>query len=89
MAEVRLTKGFQDDILAVSSDRVLSELLHVVELLEVAPNMGSANLPDSIRTRFGNKVRIIPVNLFDIITEYDDSEDVVAVLALVHQKMAR
>lgn len=89
MAEVRLADGFRDDLLAVKSDRVLNEILHVVFLLEVAPNMGSKDLPDSIREKYGDRVRKMPVNPFDIITEYHEDDDVVDVLALVHQKMAR
>lgn len=88
MAEVRITEGFERDLQIVTSQRVLGDILHVVELLPLAPSLGSADVPESIARMFGDGVRKIPVNPFDVVTQYHEAEDAVDVLGLVHQKSA-
>lgn len=88
MAEVRITEGFERDLDIVTSERVLADILHVVEILPLVPTLGSTDVPESIARMFGKGVRKIPANPFDIVTEYHEAEDTVDVLGLVHQKAA-
>ena len=88
MPKVIITQGFIADLKAVESDRVISEIVRIVELLEVMPSLGSRNLPNSIRMEFGNNARKIPVNPFDIITLYDEVKDEIVVAALIFQRAA-
>ena len=47
------------------------------------------DVPVSLTQLFGEGIRKIPVNPFDIVTQYDPDSDAVNVLGLVHQRMAR
>jgi hypothetical protein len=86
MAKVVISQGFIDDLIVVTSNKVLTNIIHTVELLETIPNMGSCDLPRSIREEFGNHAHKIPVNPFDIITLYDETADEVIVVSLIHQR---
>ena len=88
MTNIVITQGFIDDLKTVTSDRVLAAIVHTVELMETVPDMGSCDLPCSIREEFGNKAHKIPVNPFDIITLYDETADEVIVAGLIHQRAA-
>lgn len=88
MAKVRITAGFEDDLDVVQSDRVLCDILSTVTILETLPSMGSLDVPAYLALQFGEGVRKIPVNPFDIVTRYDEEADVVDVLGLVHQRAA-
>ncbi len=89
MAEVRITAEFKSDLTAVTSDRVYRDILRTLSVLEVIPSMGSLDVPVSLTQLFGEGIRKIPVNPFDIVTQYDPDSDAVNVLGLVHQRMAR
>jgi hypothetical protein len=88
VASLRITDGFKEDLLMVESDRVLEEILHVVEMLQTVPTLGSRDLPASIRHSLGNCARKIPVGAFDLVTIYDESAEIVTVAGLIHQRAA-
>ncbi len=88
MARVLITEGFEDDLDMVLSDRVLEDILHTVALLKIVPSMGSSDVPVSIARKYGEHVSKIPVKPFDIITKYDEDQDTVVVLGLIHQRAA-
>ena len=88
MAKVHVARSFQQDLLAVESERVFNDVLNTVELLEVIPTMGSRDVPESIRKSFSGEVRKTPVNPFDIVTIYHPESDLVEVAALIHQRAA-
>lgn len=88
MAVVRITRGFEDDLAMVASDRVLNSILNTIEVLETILDMGSSDVPRSIALTFGENVRKIPVKPFDIVTTYDADTHTVSVLGLIHQRTA-
>ena len=88
MASLRITDGFRADLLTVESDRIFDHILGVVDLLQAIPAMGSLDTPASIRRDFGAGARKVPVGPFDIVTIYDESEDVITVAGLIHQRAA-
>ena len=77
MAEVRISEGFEEDLGIVLSDKVLDDILKIIEILPTIPSMGSTE-----------GVRKIPDGPFDIVIFYEDEADRVTVLGLVHQRAA-
>ena len=61
-------KGFVEDMTQVYMDSKREEIWYAVSLLEFAPEMGSRILPTSIKRRFGDTVRKVVVDPFDIST---------------------
>lgn len=86
MAEVVYTERFADDFLLVHSDRIRETINSLLFLLEIAPESGSKQLPDSLVQEFGTGIRKFAVEPFDLIYEYFPEKDEVDVYALIHQK---
>ena len=83
MPKVQLTERFVEDASAIWSDRVLAHVNRVVRLLESFPLMGSTDVPQSIIREFGTNVRKCVIAPFDLVYEYDELHDTVAVYGLV------
>ena len=88
MAEVRISEGFEEDLGIVLSDKVLDDILRVIEILPTIPSMGSTDVAAALADEYGEGVRKIPGGPFDIVTFYEDEADRVTVLGLVHQRAA-
>ena len=86
MYEIRYTEAFIEDAASVSLESKRHEIRRRVEQLASFPEMGSANLPESIRARYGSDVRKLVVNPFLVI--YEVSDDAVEMLGIVHQRAA-
>lgn len=43
MAEVRISEGFEEDLDIVLSDKVLADILRIIEILPTIPSMGSTD----------------------------------------------
>lgn len=89
MAKVVYANQYLDAVAAIYSERVLLKILSLMRTLEEAPEIGSKNVPASIKEEFGNTVYKIPVASFDIVYQYHRQQDTVHVLALVPQRMAK
>ena len=83
MAELIFAERFISDAARIYSKKVLNHLKGNIAALERFPNMGSTQIPSSIRREFGNKVRKLAIPPFDLVYEYDEDEDVATVLALI------
>lgn len=83
MAEVVLTERFVEDVSEVWSDRVVQRIRRAVELLERFPEMGSMDVPASIRREFGEGIRKYVIPPFDLVYEYDFGTDMVTVYGLI------
>lgn len=88
MAKVEVSEGFVEDMTQAYMDSKREEIWYAVSLLEFAPEMGSRILPTSIKRRFGDTVRKVVVDPFDIIYRYFAEQDLVYVVGLVHQRAA-
>lgn len=88
MAEVVYTEQFASDLALVELDSKVDEILSLTDLLEEIPELGSKNLPASIRRSYGESVRKLVVDPFDIVYEYDQDAEAVYVLGIVHQRAA-
>ena len=89
MAKLIYSDAFIEDMLAVELESKRDELLARADLLSDFPDLGSRNIPNSIRIRYGDSVRKLVVSPFDIVYEHDVDADAVFVLGLVrHQRAA-
>ena len=60
MAEVRISEGFEEDLGIVLSDKVLDDILRVIEILPTIPSMGSTDVAAALAYEYGEGVRKIP-----------------------------
>ena len=88
MADVVYTDAFIEDMLSVQLEDKRNEIFQRVDLLSSFPELGSANIPNSIAKRHGDNMRKLVVDPFDVVYEYSPSEDAVYVLGLIHQRAA-
>lgn len=89
MARLEYSERFADDLARVSSPRVEERILGLLDSLDPLPELGSRNLPPSVRERFGEGVRKVAANPFDLVYTYYPEDDLVRVEDLVHQRLAR
>ena len=88
MAKVIATERFVADLANVWSERIDARIRHAVLSLELFPEMGSPNVPRSIKQEFGACIRKIFVPPFDIVYTYNEQDGTVIVFALIPCKMA-
>lgn len=88
MAKLVYADAFLNDLVAVEQASKRDEIFDKVDLLADFPDLGSANLPVSILSRYGTTVRKLVVSPFDVVYEYDPASDEVHVLGLIHQRSA-
>ena len=82
------TDGFLDDAAAIWSDRVQGRLERMLSAIEAFPEIGSPDIPASIRAVYGIGVRKAVVEPFDLIYEYHPDTDTVIVYGLVPLRAA-
>lgn len=80
--QLRIADEFVYALAEIYSDRLLDHVQHLLELLASNPEMGSANVRQSLVDRYGQGIRKIPVSTFVIV--YRICEEHVDVLALVY-----
>ena len=88
MPEIRYTEQFIEDAASVRLPAKRQELRGRIEQLADFPEIGSANLPESVVRQYGGNVRKLVVNPFIVIYEIDGEDDAVNVLGLIHQRAA-
>lgn len=88
MPRLEFSEHFVDDLSLIKSSRIESQILNTLSNLEVFGELGSPLIPDSIKHAFGDGVRKIAINPFDLIYTYYADLDLVRVEALVHQRSA-
>lgn len=79
---------FLEDASHVWSERLRLSLTNVLLSIEAFPEIGSKNLPLSIKEEFGGDVRKVAVSPFDLIYEFKKDENAVFVYALVPMRSA-
>ena len=88
MPEIVYTERFARDYMDVKLESKQNEIIKAIDLLSELPELGSRNLAEYIVHTYGTGVRKLVVNPFDVIYEYDEGDDEVRVLALLHQRAA-
>lgn len=86
MPRLEFAQEFVNGFAEVTSPRVETGILACLDSLEVFGGLGSPNVPDSIKSRFGDVVRYMAVDPFDIIYSFYPELDLVRVEALLHQR---
>ncbi len=66
------------------SERIGNNVDDMLRTIEQMPGVGSSLLPSSIVEEFGSNVLKAVVSPYEIIYEYDDSEDIVYVYDLLY-----
>ena len=83
------SERFLDDASCVWSERLRLSRVGVLSNIEAFPEIGSKNLPLSIKEEFGDAVRKAAVSPFDLIYEFKEEENAVFVYALVPMRSVR
>lgn len=83
------SEAFLDDAASIWSAGVKGHLMEALRAIESFPEIGSTDLPASIREQYGENVRKFAVRPFDLIYEYDCEADTVLVYGLVPFRRAR
>lgn len=86
MSRVIFADAFVDALADVQSERVAQRIIRLVSYLEDMLEMGSADLPESVKRRYGVRARKLVATPFDILYTYDAELDEVHVDGLVHQR---
>ena len=81
-ATLRIADEFVYALADVYSERVLGQIRKLLELLPDNPEMGSADVRESLLRVYGPNLRKQPVSTFVIVYRYE--QDTVDVLALVY-----
>lgn len=79
---IRLTEEFVEGLAQVWSPRVLDHIRGLIETLPHNPEIGSPRVRASLRQRYGDNLRKLPVATFVIVYRFDGKT--VDVLALVY-----
>ena len=89
MPRLEFSEHFADDVARVTFDKVEARIFTALDNVEAFGEFGSRIVPDSIREKFGEGVRKVAVNPFDLVYTYYPEADLVRVEALIHQRAAR
>lgn len=87
--KITITEQFVSETGRIQSDRVFDQVYDALESLQTLPEMGSKHVPEFVKSRYGTTARKLIVPSFDIFYTYDPQEQLIVVLALVHQRKAR
>lgn len=79
---IRLSEEFIEGLAQVWSPRVLDHVRDLIETLSANPEIGSPRVRHSLRRRYGDSLRKLPVSTFVIVYRFDG--ETVDVLALVY-----
>jgi hypothetical protein len=73
----------------VTSPKVEAHIYEALDNIEAFEHFGSRLVPESIRLEFGEGVRKVVVNPFDLVYTCYPEENLVRIEALIHQRAAR
>ena len=88
MPRLEYSERFVSDLALIESPRLEARILSALDNIEMFGEFGSSNIPQSIRDQFGDGIRKVAVNPFDLIYTYYPEQDLVHIEALVHQRAA-
>lgn len=88
MPRLEFSERFAEDLAAVTSPRLEGRILSGLDSIELFGEFGSPNIPESIKEEFGEGVRKVAVNPFDLVYTFYPEEDLCRIEALVHQRAA-
>lgn len=89
MPRLEFSDRFAADLAKVESDKVFSLIMDCLDNIERFGEFGSRNISRSIKKEFGEGVRKVAINPFDLFYTLFDESDIVRVEALVLQRRVR
>jgi plasmid stabilization system protein ParE len=88
MPELKITETFVAEASQIYTDKLFNKVFQMVDTLKTMPELGSRNLPESIIKKYGSGCRKLVVSPFDIIYRYNQPQNLVEIIALVHERAA-
>ena len=88
MTKLLYSDRFASDLAGVTSTKIERKIFDILDAVEAAGDIGSKAVPESIRSEFGEGVRKLAVNPFDLVYTYDAERDITFIEALIHQRAA-
>ncbi len=89
MAELVSDKEFLEEWARVRSEAASKRIERMLELIASMPDVGSAITADSLRVAYGNNLLKALVDPYQIIYEYDRSQNTVFVYGLLYSPTVR
>ncbi len=86
MPKLEYSERFAEDLAKVTLAKVEAQILTDFDNIEHFGEFGSRIIPQSIKDEFGEGVRKVAVNPFDIIYTFYPDRDLVRIEALIHQR---
>lgn len=87
--DIAFTNRFIEEALQIYSPKVQKELDSMLETLQVLPEIGSRIVADSVKREFGDDVYKCLIGPFAMIYRYNKEENLVKIIALLHQRGIR
>lgn len=88
MPRLEYSECFADDLAQVTSSKVEARILEDMDSIERFGEFGSSMVPESVKREFGEGVRKVAVNPFDLVYTLYPELDIARIEALVHQRAA-
>lgn len=89
MPRLEFSERFVNDMSFIESAKLEARILENLDNIEMFGEFGSSYIPSSIKKDFGEGLRKVAVNPFDLIYTFYKDQDFVRVEALVHQRQVR
>lgn len=88
MSRLEFSERFADDLAAITSTRLEERILSDLGNIGHFGELGSSNIPASIKEEFGDGVRKVAANPLDLAYTFYPEEDLCIIEALIHQRTA-
>lgn len=88
MPRLEYSERFVEDLARIESPKLEARILKDLDYIQAFGEFGSSSIPESIVREFGNGVRKVAVNPFDLIYTLYPEQDLARIEALVHQRAA-
>lgn len=88
MLRLEYSERFANDLAQVTSSKVEARILENLDNIEHFGEFGSSMVPESIKREFGEEVRKLAVNPFDLVYTLYPELDLARIEALIHQRAA-
>lgn len=89
MPNLVFSRRFAEDLAIMTSSKVEERILKALDNIEAFAELGSKAIPESIVQEFGEDVRRVAVNPFDLIYTFDRTADEARIEALIPQRAVR
>lgn len=88
MPRLEFSERFASDLSLIESTRLEGQIMTCLDSIELFGEFGSPDIPESIRIEFGEGIRKVAVNPFDLVYTHYPDRNLARIEALVHQRAA-